>query len=153
MQTILTDKATAFASSSMGGEGGEMSSPDKLEVKVSFPLHTACQSNASVDAIKAIITASPEIVREVDNEGRLPLHRACQFNTSVEVVELLLVIYPESVRKKLKDGWLPLHLACEGQASVKLITALLVAYPESIREKVFKIWLINIAGNDYGIWL
>lgn len=90
--------------------------------------------NDSVESIRALVQASPELLREFVRDDTLPLHVAVSTVVPcLPVVELLLTAYPEAVRTKtLKDGYLPIHLAVV-RAPVSIVELLLEKCPESMK--------------------
>jgi ankyrin repeat protein len=101
-----------------------------------LPLHYACEagSNASVDVIACLLSASADSVKAVTRKRDTALHLACATNKiSVETVRLLLQQYPAATLMANEYGFIPLHgLARAYQPSLAICQALLEASPTSI---------------------
>ena len=93
-----------------------------------LPLHLACDKNAPVSILKALLDADVDkvAIREADRWGDLPLHTACS-RKQTAVVKLL--VDSDSTKKtlytKADNGSLPLHTAARYGAPASVITLLL----------------------------
>ena len=73
------------------------------------PLYLACQHNAPVEVIRAIIKAFPESVQIASRENRdLPIHISCRYQASAPILDALLEHYPNTVAKTTKCGKTPI---------------------------------------------
>ena len=107
-------------------------------------LHFACrcdygQSNTIValGIIEAIHDAHPELIRKLDNDGRLPLHLLCanishDNTTTMAILRLLLEKHPQSIRHVDNKDNLPIHIAAMSK-SPEFCRVLIEAYPGSER--------------------
>lgn len=111
------------------------------ELDVRLPLHEAVYSRASLDVVKAVLSAYPEAASiPVDSSGpqSLPLHLAAQRQYGVEgeaVVDLLLQAYPAAIMRQDGLGRVPLHCAAQYQGHpsdyMGVVQRLLRAAPEA----------------------
>lgn len=111
------------------------------------PLHIACHSSASMDAIQALLLQNPSSSFNQDNLGRVPLHYALSNGSTIELVRELLISASEAGGQQGLigctsavdfNGWLPLHVACHMCASVDTIRLLVQAFPEGVDKKTKK---------------
>jgi hypothetical protein len=94
----------------------------------------ALVENESSDALRAIVTATPEIAASLgiddtknanflllltrnasrrDDFGNLPLHNACLFNLPLEVIDCITKTHREALTTKNEQEATPLHYACK----------------------------------------
>jgi Ankyrin repeats (3 copies) len=111
--------------------------PEECRVRCSEsrnPLHVACNNDAPVVVIQALLEAYPEASIATGSSNMNPLHIACSSrNASVHVVRVLLQSgLPQQVSMRDVDGDTPLHAACRCGASVNVLNVLLLAYPEAV---------------------
>jgi hypothetical protein len=72
---------------------------------------------AALEALRAIVRARPEAIRERDHRGCLPLHAALALKKSLRVVAFLVQAGSDAPRDRMRDEinggmrWLPLQLA------------------------------------------
>jgi hypothetical protein len=85
------------------------------------PLHYAMANNAPAEAIKLLVEACPEGVKEKDRVGNTPLHFGMQ--------RLLVEACPEGGKEKDGDGMTPLHLGMTKKAPTEVIKLLVEALP------------------------
>jgi hypothetical protein len=99
-----------------------------------LPLHVACQNNAPLSAIQALLKYdhNNEAVQTKDSMRRLPLHYACSHGAPAQVVEALLQACPASAGCIDHHGWLPIHVACRFGDNEQVIRILIKALPESL---------------------
>ena len=97
-----------------------------------LPLHVACRSGASPEAIECLLAYHPDGSMEGDTLRRIPLHYALKNDAGAEVVALLLDAYPEGVSCADHRGWIPLHVACSMGTDLDVIELLLEEYPETV---------------------
>ncbi|KAL7432086.1 hypothetical protein ACHAXM_002933 [Skeletonema potamos] len=93
-----------------------------------LPLHLACDKNAPISILKALLDADVNKVsiREKDRWGDLPLHTACS-RKQTEVVELLVDrdSSKQTLYTKADNGSLPIHTAARYSAPASVIALLL----------------------------
>lgn len=93
-----------------------------------LPLHLACDNNAPISILKALLDADvgKVAIREGDRWGDLPLHTACS-RKQTEVVELLVNSdsSKRSLYTKADNGSLPIHTAARYNAPASVIALLL----------------------------
>ena len=93
-----------------------------------LPLHLACDKNAPISILKALLDADVNKVsiREADRWGDLPLHTACS-RKQTEVVELLVNSdsSKQTLYTKADNGSLPIHTAARYNAPASVISLLL----------------------------
>ena len=94
-----------------------------------LPLILACNKQAPLEVVSALLGAFPAAAEKPGTGGMLPLHVACASKAPLEVVSALLVAFPAAAEKPDTGGKLPLHLACERKAPPEVVSALLVAFP------------------------
>ena len=111
------------------------------------PLHIACHSSASMEAIRALLQQCPTSSFEQDNLGRVPLHYALSNGSTVELVRELLVSASEAggtqglvgcVSAEDFNGWLPLHVACHMCATINTLRILVQAFPDGVNKTTKK---------------
>mmetsp|Transcript_29826 Transcript_29826/g.87020 ORF Transcript_29826/g.87020 Transcript_29826/m.87020 type:complete len:778 (-) Transcript_29826:105-2438(-) len=103
-----------------------------------LPLHVACLSGASYDAVQPLLQRYPQGSSVVAIHDRLPLHYACGGNAPRRIVLALLKIYPRGARCLDAYGWLPLHWAATFHKSPAVISAIIEAYPEALHKETNK---------------
>lgn len=96
-----------------------------------LPVHVACERNAPVDIVKALIDSYPESIFMKDENGKVPLIHACYRSASIEVVKLLLSRGQEAASLPDLNRRLALHWACEYDAASNVVSALLASYPDA----------------------
>ena len=104
---------------------------------------------SSLEAIKALVEANPDLIRKQDQYGRLLFHIACgNRNASHEVIRFLYEAYPEAIYVGDRDGNTPLDYACIASHSLDMIKTLLEYYPGavSIKDKYGKLALHHACG-------
>ena len=94
------------------------------------PLHIACNNNASVEIISALIDADPDrkaIYQKTRYLQRLPIHIALHTKLSKDAIEYLLDADPSSntLISATKAGRYPLHIAVEQKLCTEVIKMLL----------------------------
>ena len=93
-------------------------------------LHYACERVPPIDAIEALVKASPESLTTLSSTGsQLPIHLACTWGASRDAVCYLLAANTSSARVRDEFGNLPIHSACYSGAHSDIIGALLAMYP------------------------
>jgi hypothetical protein len=104
--------------------------------------------NAPAEAIKLLVEACPEAVKENAADGWTPLHLGMRNKAPAEVIKLLVEACPEAVKERDKyGGYTPLHHGMEHKAPVEVIKLLVEACPEAVKEK-------NVSGDtplQYGM--
>jgi len=111
-----------------------------------YPLHIACQNNAPISVIQALIKAWPGVLQTPAGH-HLSLHKACTCARSLPTIELLVEAWPESIQKVTTDECLlPLHLALKRsdanvglkrpKVSLEMIQFLVQQWPESLQKTV-----------------
>lgn len=83
-------------------------------------LHYASRGRCSMEVLKEIVFACPELARLTNNDGELPIHVASG-QGSVEVVQTLAMTYPQAIQLTDRLGWLPIHHAAYHNASVEVL--------------------------------
>lgn len=114
-------------------------SPDSVFIRDHFDrcaLHIACDSNASLEVIAALVDADPlhnVLYQKTKLLQRLPIHIACYKKLSEEAIQHLVNADEDSVAlgKKTKAGRLPLHMAIEKKLSTNVIKLLIGETAES----------------------
>lgn len=114
-------------------------SPDSVFIRDHFDrcaLHIACDSNASLEVIAALVDADPlrnVLYQKTKLLHRLPIHIACYKKLSEEAIQRLVNADEDSVAlaKKTKAGRLPLHMAIEKKLSTNVIKLLIGETAES----------------------
>lgn len=120
-----------------------------VSVGGSLPIH--CANGNSLEVMQALISASPDSIKAVDDTlGEIPLHKAVSFLSNLDVLNLLIESYPKGIYHMSMNGetpldilrrckcakiWddqrmLPLHHACK-KGYLYLIYFLIEAYPVS----------------------
>ena len=75
------------------------------------PLYFACQQNAPVEAIRAILKAYPPALQQSSRANRdLPIHIACRYQAPVEVLEELVRDYPVTATLDTRWGVSPVQV-------------------------------------------
>ena len=101
-----------------------------------LPLHLACEGNAPMDLIRALIHTFPDAVKVRDHRNHwLPLHYCATSsteNSDAERFNYILGEYPAAASAQEALGRLPLHLACEYGACSDVIASLVTAHPDSV---------------------
>jgi len=108
-----------------------------VRMSFTYPLHVACQNNASISVIQALIKAWPDAVKTYANT-RLPLQEACSCGQSLPALQLLVEAWPESIQcpTSHSDRYLPLHLALmKSMVSIDIIQFLVQHWPESLQKE------------------
>ena len=77
------------------------------------PLYLACQHNAPVHAIRALLAAHPRAVTTPSRRRDIPLHIACRSGASIKVLEALLEHNPHTALAETKWGSGALAALCE----------------------------------------
>jgi ankyrin repeat protein len=109
---LLTERhpAALMASTRKGCYPTAFLSPTSHARSFLLPIHSALESNISVEEVCAIIQSNQDFVRQTDEKGMLPLHIACVRKAHLFIIQSLLRSYPESIRIKYRKN-LPLALA------------------------------------------
>jgi len=111
------------------------------------PLHIACHSSASMEAIRALLQHCPTSSFEQDNLGRVPLHYALSNGSTIELVRELLISASEAggtmgllgcVSATDFNGWLPIHVACHMCATIDTLRILVQAFPDGVNKTTKK---------------
>ena len=124
-----------------------------------FPLHLACDHDAPVVVIQALLKAYPKAALRVGSSKMSPLHITCSSShASVHVMRVLLEGGPpEQLTLRDLDGDTPLHAACRCGASMEVLEVLLHANPNVVHERDFegltpllRLWVryVVILGDD-----
>ena len=71
-------------------------------------LHYAAQRGRSPEFCQQLIDANPDLVKTVDNNGKLPFHLACS-QKNIRTAKSLFQKYPESINIPANNGHYPLH--------------------------------------------
>jgi ankyrin repeat protein len=106
-----------------------------------LPLHHAVRHGShrdttasSLPAVKHLVKAWPQSVREKTKFGALPLLLAVEMDVPVDVAEFLVEAWPGSVREKTsRTGEIPLHAAAAA-GSLPLVTFLVSRWSDSVRQ-------------------
>ena len=88
-------------------------------------LHWAAFGRPPLEAIQALLTASPGLAACANKKGHLPFHVACSYRASSQVQAALLRAYPEAAGIPTGAGSYPLHLLCDFGCSVESIRLVL----------------------------
>jgi ankyrin repeat protein len=98
-------------------------------------LHSAIASNASPAIIRYLVQYHPELLRDVNDVGRLPLHSACASDMSTDTIHTLLEGYPDALT--VTDWWdnVPFHLACRNGAPIETLKLLLGMSPGAFHQR------------------
>ena len=88
-------------------------------------LHWAAFGRPPVEAIEALLTASPGLAACANKKGHLPLHVACSYRANSSVQAALLQAYPEAAGIPTTAGSYPLHLLCDFGCSVESVRLVL----------------------------
>jgi ankyrin repeat protein len=101
-------------------------------------LHLAASREfPSVEHVEFLLRLAPQMLLEVDPDGRLPVHcaAACE-HPCLDVCRLLVERRPESLRRAASDGSLPLH-ACANrwEPSLEKIQYFVGQYAEALAVK------------------
>jgi len=77
-----------------------------------LPLHKACQANARLAMIEALVEQDPETVHIRNNMGAKPIHVLCQNNDDpgLDTVKYLIATFSSDANPKTLDGDLPNYL-------------------------------------------
>ena len=101
------------------------------------PLHRAAELNAGPEAVRRILAAFPEAVKQRDSNGNLPLHLAAAHGglRALATLNLLLCEFPGAAKMINRRGSLPLHKAAGSRdRDVGVLNALVAAHPGGIRQ-------------------
>lgn len=109
-----------------------------------YPLHIAANDGASLEVLKMLIKAEPDIMFRCNKFGETPLHVALKAQRHVETkddvidneskVLLLVRCGPKATRCTDKNRNLPLHVAAMSGCSANAAKELLKFFPEAIHE-------------------
>ena len=66
-------------------------------------LHYACENEAPVSVVSALLKADASSASRKTNDGSLPLHLACRFHAPLDVLKVLVETFPEG--GKLDHGF------------------------------------------------
>lgn len=94
-----------------------------------WPLHTACESGASVAVLRRLMDTYPQVQEYFDPAGRLPVHLALSKEYPVEVLQQQL-LPKSSTLPKTKDGRPSLLVAAEMDSSLDVLRYLVERSPE-----------------------
>lgn len=101
------------------------------------PLHILVWGDPSVEAVKALLEASPQAVSDSDVHGDTPLHLACSNpKASKHLIQMLLDASPTAVSMKNHEGLMPLHMACRYTQNEGVIGLLLENFPFALRSQI-----------------
>jgi len=112
-----------------------------------LPLHIACHSSASLEAIQVLLNQRPSAAYEQDAIGRVPLHYALSNGSTIELVQELLRAASEAGGEQGVlsatdsadfNGWLPIHVACHMNSSLEVLRALRDANPDGVEKSTKK---------------
>ena len=109
-----------------------------------LPIHVACQTNAPVEVLTALVELDPATLHMADFAGDLPLHVWCRyysdttdyFSTLRYLVEIGGGIGTLAARNR--DGALPLHVLCGASTittaslALPVVQYLIQSFPESV---------------------
>lgn len=129
--------------------------PDGLKQRESafwrLPLHVACRTGASMEAIKALLHYFPQGASWKDSMGRTPLHYAAANGASLETLRLLISQYPQACRVRDIKGWVPLHIICNKGDSVAKVQTILDRFRGAVFSKTNAgSTVTKIAEGNYG---
>jgi ankyrin repeat protein len=108
--------------------------PETLKVQNvdgQFPLHTACEREASLNVITILLDKYPEAAHYKDKHNCTPLHYVVGGYAQYSLVEKLLKIAPDAIKVQNGNGNYPLHIACSFQAPFDVVKMLLDIHPEA----------------------
>ena len=106
-----------------------------------LPIHIACQTNAPVVVLAAIVKRDPATLYMADHAGALPLHEFCggYCDTNIEFASGLQFLVERggvgTLAARNRDGALPLHILCASTTSSPPLSAvryLLHSFPDSV---------------------
>lgn len=95
------------------------------------PLELALRKDSpppEVAAVRALVAAHEEALRQVDEFGRSPLHVCCVDGARADIAGILLDAKSELASQQTADGWIPLHFA----RSEAMAHLLIHAYPSGV---------------------
>jgi ankyrin repeat protein len=98
-------------------------------------LHIGMEYKVPAEAIKLLIEAWPQAVKNKEWEGNAPLHIGMKYHVPVEVIQLLVDAWPASVKVKNQEGNTLLHIGMWSKAPAEAIKLLVDAWPESVNVK------------------
>ena len=87
----------------------------------------ACELQAPLTVVKALLGAFESGIEMGDSLSRLPLHIACLSRASYDVITALSETYPDATKIDDDAGCIPLHYACRKGANQKVIECLLMS--------------------------
>lgn len=104
----------AGAAAGFWSVGSILQSREETARKGGEPLHMAARKG-DVDAARAALNATPDLIYSADDDGCLPLHRACEGGHLV-LAKLLYQTNPTAANAvdTKHGGWTPLHYAVSG---------------------------------------
>ena len=101
-----------------------------------LPLHYACERTPPIEAIKALVKASPQSIMTPSTPAlQLPLHLACTWHAPTDVICFLISANNESAVLRDEYGNLPIHSACYSGTSLDVISKLMEANPRGALTK------------------
>jgi ankyrin repeat protein len=104
------------------------------------PLHLLCRgTDVSVEIVRAMVEAAPQVLRIADDNQYLALHHACEAGADPDVIACLLDFFPAATKHLTRKNDTALSLACSANRSGKTVRLLLEVGPEALLKK-----------NDYG---
>lgn len=111
---------------------------DKVDDHGLTPLHILILGNPSLEAVRALLRASPLAAAQTDVRGDTPLHLACAIpDATKDLVQLLLDAAPTAVSRANREGLMPLHAACRHAPRNEGVVGLLIqAYPQALRAHI-----------------
>lgn len=119
-----------------------------------YPLHLACQSQASLPVIQLLTQEFPAAIKIGNKRWLLPFHVACMEQASDKVKAFLLRQYPKAALKSPlcvcgrpeNDGnCSPLHFVCkEAMCSVSTVQTLLQCIPQAAQKKCSAVGMLPL---------
>eukprot|EP00956_Cyclotella_meneghiniana_P027104 scaffold60061_cov35-Cyclotella_meneghiniana.AAC.1 len=82
-------------------------------------LHYAGTCGRSPEFCQQLIDTNPDLVKTVDNNGKLPFHLACS-QMNIRTAKFLYENYPESINIPANNGHYPLHMLLLASHRVRL---------------------------------
>jgi ankyrin repeat protein len=103
-----------------------------------YPINLAITHGASVEVIKMLIQAGPDVLVQKDGtDGSGSLGIALANNADIQVIEVLLQANPECVEVADRRGNYPLHVAVSNGASFQIVKRLHSMYPMALQMRNF----------------
>ena len=104
-----------------------------------LPIHVACQTDAPVEVLTALVELDPATLHMADFAGDLPLHVWCRYYSEWPDYFIALQYLVETgggidtLAARNRDGALPLHVLCTtASLALPVVQYLLQSFPESV---------------------